>query len=272
MQPRCLGILIIQLHPGIGHHPQHRHPGQLFQHGEPRLKQRNIPPEFIDDGARNTSAFLRLQQRHRTIELGKYPAGVNVPHQQHRRIYQLCKAHVDDIICLQIDLRRTARTFDHDDIILTFQTVVGRHNIRDQLSLHLEIVPCPIVTLHLTVYDHLTAHIAGGLEQNGIHTDIRRLPCGLCLKHLGPAHLPAVRRHKAVEGHILALKGSHRPAVLMKDPAQCRHQQALSRPGHGTLNHDIPFHLPVTSFSTARSRKFSFSVRTATRYQPGFSP
>ena len=37
LQSGSLGVLIVQLHPGIGHHAQHRNPRELLQHGKPRL-------------------------------------------------------------------------------------------------------------------------------------------------------------------------------------------------------------------------------------------
>ena len=55
----------------------------------------------------------------------KYAAAVDIARQQHRRIHQLCKAHVDDIIRLQVDLCRAARAFDHDNVVLGGKAVVG---------------------------------------------------------------------------------------------------------------------------------------------------
>ena len=272
LQAGRLRILIIQRHPGIGHNPQYWNPCELFQHGKPRLEQRNVAQEFIDNRSGNPFSLILLQQRHRAIELCKYTARVNISHQQHRRIHKLCKAHVYDIISLQVDFRRTASALYHNDVILRCQTVVGGHNIRNQLPLHFEIVSGPVIAPHLTVYNHLTAHIAGGLQQNRVHTHIRCFSRRLGLEHLRTAHFLAVCRYIAVQGHILTFERGHRPAVLPKNPAQCRYQQAFSRPGHGTLDHNTSFHVPVTSLNTASSCRFSASVRMATRYHPGLSP
>ena len=84
----------------IGNDPGHRDPAKLLQRFQPRLQDFSVPPELIDDGPLDTGLFLRLQQGHRAVQLSKDAAPVNVAHQQHRRIHQLGKAHVHDVLLL----------------------------------------------------------------------------------------------------------------------------------------------------------------------------
>ena len=65
----------------------------------------------------NARALLLFQQRHRAVKLGEHAAPVDVAHQQHRRIHQLCQAHVDDVVRLEVDFRRAARALDDDDVV-----------------------------------------------------------------------------------------------------------------------------------------------------------
>ena len=95
---------------------------------------------------------------------------------------------------------------------------------------------------HLSVDDDLTAHVGGGLEQDGIHAGVRLDPGGLCLHYLRPAHLAAVLGDEGVQRHVLALERCHAVAVLLQNAAESRRQQALSRIGHGPLNHNIHCH------------------------------
>ena len=99
----------------------------------------------------------------------------------------------------------------------------------------------------LTHDNQLASRIAGGLEEDRIHAHIALQSRCLRLRRLGPAKLQPVRRHKTVQRHILALKGGNPQAVLKEDPAKRRHQQALTRTGHGSLHHDSLGHLQSTS-------------------------
>ena len=47
---------------------------------------------------------------------------------------------------------------------------------------------------HLAVDDDLAADIAGGLEQDGVHPDVRLDACRLGLHHLGAAHFQPIAR------------------------------------------------------------------------------
>ena len=129
------------------------------------------------------------------------------------------------------------------------------------------------MSAHLAVHDDLTAHIAAGFEQNGVHAHIRFHAGGLCLHHLCPAHFQPVPGDKAVQRHVLAFKGGYPVAVLCKNTAQRGAQQAFARPAHRALYHDTfcPAHAS-TSCKAFKSCWFSGAVRTAVRYQLPSSP
>ena len=90
----------------------------FFQHFHTGIENRLVPAELIDDHSFDHRPFLRIQQFNGSNKLGKHTAPVDIPHQKDRRMHQFCQTHIYDIVCLQVDLRRRACAFDHDDIIL----------------------------------------------------------------------------------------------------------------------------------------------------------
>ena len=273
LQPLRKGILVLDVHRQVGHHPQHRQPGLFFQHGKPGAQDLHVSPELVDHQSFDPCPLLRFQQCHGAVELGEHPAPVNVPCQQHRGVHQLCQPHVDDVVCLQVDLGGAACPLNDDDVVFGSKAVVGGKDLRDQAPLHPEIVCGGHLPPHLSVYNDLTAHVAAGLQQDRVHPYIRLRPRCLCLHHLGTSHFQPAAGDKAVQCHVLAFKGCHPVAVLSKDPAQGGAQQAFACPAHGALDHNA---LCLVHFSTSRrvssSCVFSSGVRTAVRYHPASSP
>src|SRR5699024_5107071 len=98
--------------------------GSLLQHSQSRAQQAFVPAEFVDEGADQPPPLLRLQQGHRAIQLGEDSAPVNIPRQQNGGVYQLRQPHVDNIVRLQVDFRRAARSLYHNDVALLGQTAV----------------------------------------------------------------------------------------------------------------------------------------------------
>ena len=277
IQPVGEGVLVLDLHPQVRHYAQHGQLRFFFQHGKAGPQDLHIAPELVDDQAPDAGTLVGFQQFHSAVQLGEYAAAVDIARQQHRRIHQLCKAHVHDIVGFQVDLCRAARAFDHDNVVLGGKAVVGFQNVRDKAALHPEIIGGGHLAPGLAVHDHLTAHIAAGLEQDGVHPHIRLHACSLCLHHLSTAHLCTVAGDEAVQGHVLAFERGHAVAILRKDAAQRRAQQAFARTAHGALHHNAfcLAHCATSgrvSASSASSCRFSFSVRTAVRYQLASRP
>ena len=138
----------------------------------------------------------------------------------------------------------------------------------DELFFVAEVVRRFHLAPHLAVDDDLAAYIAAGLEQNGVHPDVRLDARRLGLHHLGAAHFQPVTGHKAVQRHVLAFERGHPPAILGKNAAERRAQQAFARAAHRALDHDAPgFAHENTSERVWSSCSFSAAVRTAVRYQ-----
>ena len=110
----------------IRHHACDWHPGAFVQEFQPRRQQRRIAPELIDHVPAHQRPFLRLQQNHRSDELSKDSAAVDVADEQHGCIGVKGHPHVDDVVVLEIDLGRTAGAFNHDDVKFVTQLVEGR--------------------------------------------------------------------------------------------------------------------------------------------------
>ena len=267
------GILVVDPYRQKRHNAEHRDPGQAFQLPEAGAQKRLVAAELVDDKAPDPGTLALIQQHHRAVQLGKDPAAVDIPREQHRRIHQLCQAHVHDVVFTQIDLRRAARSLDHDHVVLFGKAFIGRQDFRDQLLPVRKIVRRRHLRAHPAVDDDLASDIAGGFEQDRIHAHIRLDARGLGLHGLGTPDLAQLGRDIAVEGHVLALKGRRAQTVLPEDPAERRAQQALARARHAALHHDAfcPAHVR-TSLSAAIRRPFSSSVRTAQRYQLSSRP
>ena len=245
----------------------------FFQHRQARAQNFHVSTEFVDDKALYACPLLRLQQFHRAVQLGKHAAAVDVAGQQHRRVHQLGQAHIDDVISFQVDLSRAACALDNNDVKLLDQAVVGLQNVGDQGTLVAEILLGRHVAPHLAINDDLAADVAAGLEQNGVHPHVRLHARGLGLHHLGTAHFQAIPGDKAVQRHVLAFEGGSFVAVLGKNTAERRAQQALARTAHRALHHDAfcAAHAS-TSPMICSSWSFSTAVRTAVRYQAASNP
>ena len=123
-QPGGEGVLVLNIHPQVGHDAQHRQMGLFLQHGKAGLQDGSIAPELVDDQPLDACPLGGFQQLYRAVQLCKHAAPVDITRQQHRCIHQLCQPHIDDIIRFQVDLRRAARALNDDDIHLFRQTVI----------------------------------------------------------------------------------------------------------------------------------------------------
>ena len=177
-----------------------------------------------------TRPLLRLQQRHRAVELREHAAPVDVPDQQHRRIHQLCQAHVDDVVLLQVDLRRAARALDDDDVVFRRQALIGLQDLRNQALFSCGNIPprayCPRTSPFTITW--LPVSLLG-LSRIGFMRTSGSTARGLRLHHLRAAHLQPVAGDIAVQRHVLALERRHPLAVLPENAAQRRDQQAFAR-------------------------------------------
>jgi hypothetical protein len=124
-QLRREGVLVVDVQLHEGDHTDHRNAASLLQHDNAGIKNGLIPAEFVDDKAFEQGLFIGLQQHLCAQKLRKHAAAVNIPRQKNRGSDSLREAHVDDIILFQIDLGGASRAFDHDDVVLRGERVVG---------------------------------------------------------------------------------------------------------------------------------------------------
>ena len=270
-QPGGQGVLVVHIHIQHGDNPQHRLAGELLQLPQAGPENVHIPPEFVDNQALDQVLLVGLQQLHRAVEGGEHAPPVDVAAQEHRGLCPLGHAHVHDVVLPQVDLRRAARPLDDDDVVVGGQGLVGGHDLGDQGLAVVEILPRRHGAPGHAVDNHLGAHVAGGLEEDGVHPGVGGHPRRLGLHHLGPAHLQPVGGDGRVEGHVLGLEGGHPVAVLLEDAAQPRRQQGLARVGRRPLYHNRLCH-HSTSLKAASSRRFCSVGPTHTRYQSSPRP
>ena len=240
---------------------------QILQHLETGPQNFHIAPEFVDNQTLDMGLLLRLQQGDGAVETGKDAAPVDVTGQQHRRAYHTGHAHVDEIIFLEVDFRGTARALNDDNIVFRRQGIICLPDGGAEVVFVGVILGGFHVAQDFTVDNDLTAHIAGGLQEDGIHPHIGGNPGGFGLHNLGPAHFKARVGDKAVEGHVLTFERGHLVAVLMEHAAQAAGQQAFSGVGHGALNHNglCHGHSSIHWLTAASNFSLSGAVRTATR-------
>ena len=95
-------ILVLDLHPQVRRYAQHGQVCFFFQHGKAGPQDLHIAPELVDDEPPDAGTLVGFQQLHSAVQLREYAAPVDIARQQHRRIHQLCKAHVDDIVAFRL--------------------------------------------------------------------------------------------------------------------------------------------------------------------------
>ena len=273
-EPLGQAVLVVDIHMDIGNHPRHGNVTKRLQCFQARLQNGLVAPEFVDHRALDPGPLVFFEKGHGAVELSEHAAPVDVTYQKNGGVHHFGKAHVDNVLILEVNLGGAARSLDDDDVIFSGKGMVAFHDLRHKLPLAAVVFHGPHIAPDLTVHDDLTAHVGGGFQQNGVHAYVRGDAGGLRLHHLRPTHFSAVCGDEGIQGHILALEGGHPVAVLPEYPAQTGAQQALARIGHGALNHDIfrHGHSPKTPPMAEISFLFSSCRRTAMRYQPEVRP
>ena len=187
----------------VRHHADDRLAGQILKLRQTRPQNLHVAAEFVDDETANPRLLVLLEQLDRAVQRREHAAAVDVADQQHRRIHQLRQTHIYNIILLEINLRRTARTLDHDNVVLGGKTVKCVLDNGQKRLFAAPILPRGAVSLRLAHDDDLRANVACRLEQDRVHAHIGRDARRLGLHDLRASHLPAVRRDERVERHIL---------------------------------------------------------------------
>ena len=84
----------------IRHDACDRFAGQFLKLRQTGAQNFHIAPKLVDDERTDTRLLVWLEQLNRTIERREHTAAVDITHQQHRRVHQLCQSHIDDIVFL----------------------------------------------------------------------------------------------------------------------------------------------------------------------------
>ena len=180
-------------------------------------------------------------ERPRAVEVGERPAAVDVADEQRGGVGVLEHAVVDEVG--EVDLRRAAGTFDHDEVVFGAQAVEGVLHRRPE-------EPAAVAPRHLgqvapddAVDHHLAAGVGLRLEQDRVHPHLRMDPGRAGLQPLGHADLAAVDDPRVVR-HVLRLERRNVDALAGEPAAQRGHQQALARvrraPEHHQRSHAGP--------------------------------
>ena len=157
-------ILVVDVDMEVWHNARHGYAAELLKRFEPRFQNGAVTAEFVDNNALDAPSVLFTLQRDRAVELGEHAAAVDVAHQQHRRIHHAGKAHVDDVVFLQVDLRGAARALNNDDVILTRKALVGFHHRGDEVALSAIVFHRGHIALYASVHDDLTADVRRRLQ------------------------------------------------------------------------------------------------------------
>ena len=150
-------VFHVNVHPR--NHADHRNAQQIFDHLKTRLKDFDVASELIDDQTLDAFLFLFIQQFDRAVERGKHAARIDIADQDHGSIRRLGHGHIDDIALFQIDLGRTARAFNDDDIYVLFQIIVDLFDHLAQLRLELVIFHGRHGADGLAAHDDLTSAV-----------------------------------------------------------------------------------------------------------------
>ena len=282
-QTRRQAVLVIDVHAEIGHHANHGHAAQILQHPQSGTQNGSVSAELVDDQPSHAAAVIGLEQLHGAVKLGEHPSQIDIADKQDRSIRDARHAHVHQVVPPEVDLRRTARPLDDDEVVFRRQGVKGPLHIGDEAFAVAGVVDRLHGAAHLSVHDHLAALIPLRLEEDGVHARIGRDAACLRLHHLGASHLKAVFGDEAVQGHVLALERRNAQAPAREVAADSRHRQAFSRIGHGALHHKrlgfphahraSPLPSSVSASRTASTRqRFSSGNLTANLTQPSGSP
>ena len=96
---------------------------------------------------------------------------------------------------------------------------------------------CVHIADWLPVNDHLSTHIAVGLEQNGVHVGMWADPCSVCLHRLSAADLAAALGYRRIQRHILRFEWCDHHALAYQPTAQRADQRTFTRIRGGALHH-----------------------------------
>ena len=192
-----------------GQHPEYRQAGFLLDPFHPIGKQPQIAAETVDDEPGHAPAKSVGKAFQGAHQLGEDSPPVDVADQDDRCVGITGHGQVDDVMIQQVDFGTGTGALHHHQVVSGPQAVEGGVGRGDQPGLFPVVIHGRLVSDGLAQQHHLRAHVAGGLEQDGIHVHVGRDAGGLGLYDLGPSHLQTLGSDPGVVGHVLGLEGRH---------------------------------------------------------------
>ena len=246
----------------IRHDAEHRLARLLLKKIDGRRHERDIAAKLIDDESFDERALLFIEQLERPDKRGERAPAVDIGNEEHGRLQVFGDAHVDDVILLEVDLRRAARPLDDDGIELLLEPGECCCHMAEKLhGLPFVILSRAHVSDGLPIDNDLRAGIPRRFQEDGIHIHHRRESCRLRLCDLGASHLAAVLRHIGVERHVLRFERHDATARLIKDAAERCRENAFADMGACAHEHDGFRHC----CSSANFRRFT-GIPATVRY------
>ncbi len=208
--------------------------GRLFQQCEPGFEQAGVAPKLVDHEPGDERLVGPIEQRQRAVQCREHAAAIDVSGHDHRHLAMAGQTHVHVVARPQVDLGRAAGALGDDDVIVGAEIVegpIGGH-AEARAPVAGEEVAGTDVADRLAAQDHLTTHVAAGLEQHRIERDARGEPACRRLHRLRPPDFAAdavgVEHHDRVVRHVLCLERSHANTLAMKPSTDAGHDRRLA--------------------------------------------
>ncbi len=188
----CQAVFILNLDLHIRYNSRYRNTAAFPKHLYPGIQYGFISAKFIDDQPSDQFPLIFFKQHQRAQKLCEHTAPVYIAHQKDRRFYHLRHPHIHDIVLLQVNLGRTSRPLDYDNIILFLKLMERRQNIRHQPLLISKIFPCTHISQYFAVDNHLRPGIIRRLQQDRVHLRPGGNARRFRLNRLRPPHLKSL--------------------------------------------------------------------------------
>src|SRR5207244_389162 len=143
--------------------------------------------------------------------------------------------HVGEVAVAEVELGRTPRSFDQDELELGKQRAQTLLDDRPQKWRTFAPGNLREGEVGDPRDDHLAGRLALGLDEHRVHAYIRLEPRGARLQVLGDADLAAGHDARVVR-HVLRLERSDVDATPCEEAAERRDEQALACRARGTLD------------------------------------
>ena len=109
--------------------------GRFFDDRHTIGKERGVAAELVDQEPLDQGPVRAVQDRVRTNEAGDNAAAIDVANHHHGHIGGHGKSHIGDITGAKIDLRRTTRPLDNDEIGVAANDLEALQHARQEFGL-----------------------------------------------------------------------------------------------------------------------------------------